>query len=199
MDFETKLTSAGILLLIAERAVKTAYGIILERRRASGASLKRAFETTTGVIQELHLLYSFLKESENFHSLRLLSAHNSGEDLAKTMPWKSSILTTMPTAHEEAEQWQEQPLDHEYLHVVLRPLVEQGSKATRTIELSPYGALGAIYRKQGIAQSFGFLIKKTDVEIVYAVVAFKADQALASDQVDAIRICQNESRKRFAP
>jgi hypothetical protein len=197
MDLETKLTSAGVLLLIAERCVKTAYGIVVERRRASGASLKRAFETTTGVIQELHQLYFQLRNAENFHSLRLLSAHNSGEDLAKTMLWKSSILTTMPTAHEEAEQWQEQPLDHEYLNVVLRPLVEQGSKATRTIELSPNGALGAIYRKQGIAQSFGFLIKKTDVEIVYAVIAFRVDQPLSPDQIDAIRVCQNESRKRF--
>jgi hypothetical protein len=197
MDFETKLTSAGVLLLIAERCIKTAYGIIVERRRASGASLKRAFETTTAVIQELHQLYFQLRESDNFHSLRLLSAHNSGEDLAKTMLWKSSILTTMPTAHEEAEQWQEQPLDHEYLNVVLRPLVEQGIKATRTIELSPNGALGAIYRKQGIAQSYGFLIKKTDSEIVYAVVAFRMDVLIDPSHIDAMRICQNESRKRF--
>jgi hypothetical protein len=197
MDFETKLTSAGVLLLILERCAKTAYGIIVERRRASGASLHRAFETTTGVIQELHQLYFKLKEMQNFHSLRLLSAHNSGEDLAKTMLWKSSILTTMPTAHEEAEQWQEQPLDHEYLHCILRPLVEQGCKSTRTVELSPNGALGAIYRKQGIAQSFGFLIKKTDCEIVYAVVAFRSDTLLDAEEIDAIRICQNESRKRF--
>lgn len=198
MDLETKLTSAGVLLLIAERCIKTVYGIVVERRRASGASLKRAFETTTAVIQELHQLYFCLREHDNFHSLRLLSAHNSGEDLAKTMLWKSSILTTMPTAHEEAEQWQEQPLDHEYLNVVLRPLVEQGIKATRTIELSPNGALGAIYRKQGIAQSYGFLIKKTDSEIVYAVVAFRMDVAIDPNHIDAMRICQNESRKRFA-
>lgn len=198
MDVEANLTAAGVLLLIAERTAKTVYGFVIERRRANGASLRRAFETTGSVIQELHQLYMNLKECKTFHSIRLLSAHNSGEDLAKTMLWKSSILTTMPTAHQEAEQWQEQPLDHEYLTGVLRPLVEQGMKCTRTIELSPSGALGAIYRKQGIAQSMGFLIKKTDSEIVYAVVAFRVDCMIAPEQYDAIRVCQNECRKRFS-
>jgi hypothetical protein len=197
MDIETNLTAAGVLILIGERCCKTLAELIAARRRATGASLHHAFDTASGVIQELHQLYFVLRENEAFHSIRLLSAHNSGEDLAKTMLWKSSILTTMPTAHEEAEQWQEQPLDHEYLTMVLRPLVEQGCKNTRTNELNPQSALGAIYRKQGIAQSYGFLIKKTDCEIVYAVVAFRNDSSLDPSQVDAIRICQNESRKRF--
>ncbi len=197
MDLETNLTAAGVLLLIGERCAKTLAELIAARRRATGASLHQAFDTASGVIQELHQLYFTIKEEDSFHSIRLLSAHNSGEDLSKTMLWKSSILTTMPTAHEEAEQWQEQPLDHEYFNMVLRPLVEQGRKATRTLELDPNSALGAIYRKQSIAQSIGFLIKKTDSEIVYAVVAFRHDGALSSATVDAIRVCQNECRKRF--
>lgn len=197
MDLESAVTTTGVLLLLGERFAKKVADAIEAKRRASGDSLHRAFETTAGVVQELHQLYAYLREQPNFHSLRLLSAHNSGEDLAKTMLWKSSILTTMPTAHDEAEQWQEQPLDHEYFNHILRPVVEQGSKITRTDELSPHSALGAIYRKHEIRQCFSFLIKKTNNEIVYAVIAFRSDCRIPPHQVNAIRVCQTESKKRF--
>lgn len=197
MDIESTVTTAGVILLLAEKLVKSTAEYVMAKRRQQGASLHRAFEVTGGVIQDLYKLYADIRKDDNFHSIRLLSAHNSGDDLVKTMLWKSSILTTMPTANDEIMQWQEQPLDHEYLNNVLRPLVENGTKMTRAAELNPTGALGAIYLRLGISQSFGFLVRKTDSEIVYVVVAFTGDGPITARQLDLIRVCHTETNKRF--
>lgn len=197
MDVESTVAAAGVVMLLAERIIKSTAEAITTRRRQSGASLHRAFEVTGGVIQDLHELYLELKRDDNFHSVRLLSAHDSGDDLVKTMLWKSSILTTMPQCNDEVMQWQEQPLDHEYLTNILRPIVENGTKTTRATDLSPTGALGAIYLRLGITQSISFLVRKTDSEIVYAVIAFSGEHSVTPRQLDLIRVCHNETNKRF--
>jgi hypothetical protein len=191
------LTAIGVILLLLERAFKTLVGVVHEWRNERGSDLYRAFESTSGVIQQLYLLYSSLAKTEGFLSLRLLSAHNTGNELNKTMLWKSTVLATMPSSHETAEQWTEQPLDHEYLNLVLRPVVEGGSKHLRTTDLHPEGALGAMYLRQSVTQSYNFLIKKTNTEIVYATVTFTLQASLKPEQLDAIRICRTGIARHF--
>ncbi|MGV3485949.1 MAG: hypothetical protein ACO1RT_16150 [Planctomycetaceae bacterium] len=196
MDIEKTLANLGIIAIVADRAL-TLIGMAIAKRRGSrGANLGRAFETTTAVTQDLYKLYEQLQQSDNFHSLRLLIAHNSGTDLSKTLLWKSSILASYPADHVEAGAWQEQPLDMEYLKHVLRPVADQEIKVTRVDELAPDGALGAIYRKHGVVLSVSFLIKRTNSEIVYASASFRTETITPADR-DAIRICSNEARRRF--
>lgn len=188
---EGTVAAVGIVLMIIERIVRAIFDSVVQYRRRHGANLKFAFESTGGVIQSLYELYTELKKDESktggngFHSIRMLSAHNSGSDLNKTMLWKSTVLATWPSSYKLMDEWQEQPLDHEYLQKVLRPVVEGGHKYTRTHDLQPNGPLGANYARQGIVHAFTFLIKKTDAEIVYAAVTFTS-QDITADQIATI-------------
>lgn len=199
MELEETVTVVTVVLLAAERCIDKAGKVIAERRRQRGESLSKAFGMTGGVLNELHNCYEALAKTPGFHSLRFLSAHNSGSDMSTTMLWKSTVLATYPSQHELIDQWQEQPLDHEYLQCVLRPIVvESGVRLIRSSELSASGPLGAIYARQGITQSYVFLIHKTDYEIVYASAAFTSVGDLTAEQLDTLRVCRSRASNAAA-
>jgi hypothetical protein len=198
MDIEKTITVFTVILLAVERVFDKSRSLLAERRRLHGGNLGKAFSITGGVLNELYALYESIRETEGFHSLRFLSAHNSGADMSTTMLWKSTVLATYPSNTDINDQWQDLPLDHEYLQCVLRPVVEGGAKSVYTQDLAATGPLGAVYNRQGIAQSYVFLINKTDNEIVYASVAFQTAGPLTSDQLNAIRICRANTAKAVA-
>jgi hypothetical protein len=176
MDIEQAFTAGGVILLVIDRITRTVLDRIVQYRRSSGANLRYAFERTGGVIEELSKLHQVLSSNADggFHSLRLLSAHNSGNDLNKTLNWKSTVLTVFPVASGPGDSWHAHPLDMEYLQKVLRPVVEHGHKYTRIHDLEAHGPLGSMYAKRGITFTVKFLVEKTDAEIIYAAVAFNS-------------------------
>lgn len=180
----------AVILLVVERVGTKIYNAVLRRRRAYGSNLHLAFTNTGGVMTELYNLYGKLKGTEGFHSLRMLSAHNSGHDLSETMLWKGTCLATYPHDADADVRWDEQPLDPEYIQLVLRPVSEDRRKLVYTSELSHSGPLGALHRRKEVGKSFFFLVKKNDAEIVFASVSFKTDSPLLPEQHDAIRECE---------
>lgn len=186
------LTEVGVVLVLAERVLDRVVSLWKARRHATGGGLNQAFRTTGGVIDSLFQLYLKLQGTAGFHSLRLVSAHNSGADLADTILWKGTILATFPHAEACKFYWNEQPLDPEYIAKILRPIVTESRRVVRASELSPTGPLGVIYERFGISQSVVFLIKKSDSEIVFATVAFTGDDSLSAEQLDAIRVCESQ-------
>jgi hypothetical protein len=194
MDTERTLTAIGIVLLITERVATVAKSAWEARRRANGSDLSRAFRNTGCVIDSFYNLYSELKPSENFHSLRLLSAHNTGAELTETMLWKGTVLATFPHDMAKKSEWNEQPLDPEYMSKILRPVVMEGKRLIRSTDLDDDGAIGALYAKLGVQQSLAFLVQKSNTEIVYGSVAFSDQMDLTAAQRDAIRICMARCR-----
>jgi len=197
LTLEGIVTAGTVVLLLVDRIATKTYKIVAERRRAAGSNLHRAFTNTGGVMQELYELYRVLEETEGFHSLRMLSAHNSGHDLSVTMLWKGTCLATFPHDVDIDVRWDEQPLDPEYIQKILRAVAEDGRKLAYTDELQANGPLGALCRRKGIGKSMMFLIKKNDAEIVFASVAFSTDTPLLAEQADAIRSCEAGIQQRL--
>ena len=182
-----------LLAAIALREIGSGiFTFVANRRRAAGRGLDKAFRNVGGAIESLHRLYRELQGTEGFHSIRLISSHNSGAELSTPMNWKGTVVSTMPHDDKHAYRWNEQPLDPEYLTRVLRPVVAEGRKCVRLNELNPDGSLGSAYRRLGIKQSLIFLVSKTNHEIVYASVSFTIAGETTPEQNDAIRVCESE-------
>lgn len=166
--------------------VATAYAA---RKRAKGGGLEKAYRQTGIVMDSLFQLYTELSGTPGFHSLRMISVHNSGADLSSTMLWKGTVLATYPHDADAKGRWDEHPLDPEYQMKVLRPVSEQGWRSLRRSELTPDGSLGVQYARLGIEHSLIFLVNKSDPEIVFASVSFNSSD-MTPDQLDAIRSCE---------
>lgn len=197
MAVEISVEGIAVAGLLVDRVVGKVYTLVMERRRAAGSNLSRAFTSTGGVMTELYALYACLAGTEGFHSLRMLSAHNSGHDLSETMLWKGTCLATYPHDIDADVRWDEQPLDPEYLQLILRPICENGRKLAYTTELSANSPLGALHRRKAIGKSLFFLIQKNNAEIVFASVSFSTDTPILPEQFDAIRECEAGIHQRL--
>lgn len=197
MDLEGTLTALGVILLIAERVFNSAKRLYDARRRANGSDLERAFRNTGCVIDSFYTAYTELRETQGFHSLRLLSAHNSGSELSETMLWKGTVLATFPHEMARDVEWNEQPLDPEYLTKVLRPVVMEGKRILRIADLENDGAIGSLYQKLGVCQSLAFLVSKSNTEIIYGSIAFSTSEDLTPKQRDIIRVCMARCKDKL--
>jgi len=175
MDMEQTLTTGSLAVLAVERIVRVVAEKWGQYRRDSGATVRHGLESYCGVMKDLYDLYRKLEREGGFHSIRLLVAHNSGHDLDQTMLWKSTVMSRWPSDGSPMGQWKEQPLDHEYLRMVLKPVVDNGQKHLRIGDLNPTGPLAAMFQTHGVRQPLTFIIRKKPSEIVYATVAFTAD------------------------
>lgn len=178
-----------LLLLAAERVFDRTCAYLEARGRAKGTGLERAYRQTALVTDSLYQLYREIGESDGFHSIRMLSVHNSGAVLSTTMLWKGTVLATYPHDADGKYRWDEKPLDSEYLSQVLEPVSQRGRRCVRRSELIPDGQLGAQYARLGIEQSLLFLISKSDSEIVFGSVSFSVSN-MTPEQSDAIHTCE---------
>lgn len=188
-----------LLAIVAGERIYDAFQQRRKRRRhGNGVGLARAFHQAGGAMDALYQLYREIGETEGFHSIRMIGAHNGGSDLSTTMLWKGTTLATYPQSDPDRFAWVEQPLDAEYIETVLRPVTEGRWRVIRRDELNPSGPLGTSFMRLGIEQSITFRINRSNTEIVYAAVSFTTTGSITPEQNDAIRACEAKVRRLFA-
>lgn len=168
----------------------------IARKRSSGRGLERAYRQTAMVTDSLYQLYHEIGKTEGFHSIRMLSVHNSGAVLTATMLWKGTVLATFPHDADGRHRWDEKPLDSEYITKVLDPVSRGDRRCLRRSELIPDGPLGTQYRGLGIEQSLLFLITKNDSEIVFGSVSFDTHE-ITNEQFEAIYACESQIHSKL--
>jgi hypothetical protein len=131
INLETTIANVAVVLIAAEKIGSIIITRIKRYRHKHGANLQVAFRDLGEVYEALHALYLKLKpvdddKDNGFYSLRLYIAHNGGSPLSETMNWKCSAFSTYPSSHKKLDDWQNHPMDHEYISKVLEPTVFHG-------------------------------------------------------------------------
>lgn len=182
IDLNTTVANVAVVIIAAKEAYTYISNRVSQYRREHGSNLQPAFRNLGHIYESLHALYLKLKpedgkEEENgFFSLRMYIAHNGGSPLSETMNWKCSSFSTYPSKHKKLDDWQNHPMDYEYISKVLEPTVIHGYKHTRAFDLDHNGPLGAMFQNRGIDQMVTFLIKAMDTEIIFAAVMFTSSK-----------------------